>query len=42
MDRDLIGFDEVWAAAGTPDAVFRIAPDALREAAGAEVMDLRE
>jgi prolyl-tRNA editing enzyme YbaK/EbsC (Cys-tRNA(Pro) deacylase) len=42
MDRDLLAFGEVWAAAGTPDAVFRIAPDALREAAGAEVVDLRE
>jgi prolyl-tRNA editing enzyme YbaK/EbsC (Cys-tRNA(Pro) deacylase) len=42
MDRDLQGYDEVWAAAGTPDSVFRIAPSDLREAAGAEVVDLRE
>ena len=42
MDRDLQGYDEVWAAAGTPDSVFRIVPSDLREAAGAEVVDLRE
>jgi prolyl-tRNA editing enzyme YbaK/EbsC (Cys-tRNA(Pro) deacylase) len=42
MDRDLLAYDEVWAAAGTPDSVFRIAPDELRNAAGAEVVDLRE
>ena len=42
MDRDLLAFDEVWAAAGTPDAVFPIGPERLREAAGAEAVDLRE
>jgi len=42
MDRDLLAYEEVWAAAGTPDSVFRIAPNELREAAGAEVADLRE
>ena len=42
MDRDLQGYEEVWAAAGTPDSVFRIAPSDLREAAGAEVVDLQE
>src|SRR6266571_7350383 len=25
MDRDLLGFDVVWAAAGRPDSVFEIA-----------------
>ena len=42
MDRDLQAYDEVWAAAGTPDAVFRIRPSDLQRAAGAEVVDLRE
>ena len=42
MDRDLLAYEEVWAAAGTPDSVFRIAPGELRDAAGAEVADLRE
>ena len=29
MDRALLGYDEVWAAAGTPRSVFPIAPDDL-------------
>ena len=39
MDRDLLGFDVVWAAAGTPDAVFPVSPDALLEAAEATPAD---
>ena len=42
MDRDLLAYEEVWAAAGTPDSVFPIAPERLREAAAAEAADLRE
>ena len=33
MDEALLAFDVVWAAAGTPDAVFPIAPGKLAEAA---------
>ncbi len=29
IDRHLLQYDEVWAAAGTPNAVFSIAPDDL-------------
>jgi prolyl-tRNA editing enzyme YbaK/EbsC (Cys-tRNA(Pro) deacylase) len=29
IDEDLLGYDVVWAAAGTPRAVFAIAPDRL-------------
>lgn len=42
LDRDLLGFEEIWAAAGTPDAVFRIAPEELRRTSQAEVADLKE
>jgi prolyl-tRNA editing enzyme YbaK/EbsC (Cys-tRNA(Pro) deacylase) len=42
MDRDLLGYEVVWAAAGRPDSVFEIAPDRLRELSGASVADLRE
>jgi prolyl-tRNA editing enzyme YbaK/EbsC (Cys-tRNA(Pro) deacylase) len=42
LDRDLMAFPEIWAAAGTPDAVFRTTPAELRDATGAEVVDLRE
>ena len=41
MDRDLLGFDAVWAAAGRPDSVFEIAPDRLRDLSNAKVMDLK-
>jgi prolyl-tRNA editing enzyme YbaK/EbsC (Cys-tRNA(Pro) deacylase) len=33
VDADLLRFDEVWAAAGTPRAVFPVAPRALVDAA---------
>jgi len=37
MDPGLLRFEEVWAAAGTPTAVFRIAPDDLRRTSDAIV-----
>lgn len=41
-DRDLLGYQEVWAAAGTPNAVFPIRPDDLVRASGAEPADFKE
>jgi prolyl-tRNA editing enzyme YbaK/EbsC (Cys-tRNA(Pro) deacylase) len=41
MDRDLLGYDVVWAAAGRPDSVFEIAPGRLRELSNASVADLK-
>jgi len=41
MDRDLLGYDVVWAAAGRPDSVFEIAPERLRELSRATVVDLK-
>ena len=41
MDRDLLGYDLVWAAAGSPDSVFPITPRDLLSAAGAEVADFK-
>ncbi len=40
MDRALLEFDHVWAAAGQPNAVFRVDPARLREAVGAKVIDV--
>ena len=40
VDRRLLDFEEVWAAAGTPDACFPIAPSELVRLAGATVVDL--
>jgi prolyl-tRNA editing enzyme YbaK/EbsC (Cys-tRNA(Pro) deacylase) len=42
LDRDLLSYDVVWAAAGTPDAVFRIAPEDLLRASGGEAADFKE
>ncbi|WP_129308676.1 YbaK/EbsC family protein [Streptomyces sp. L2] len=41
-DRSLLAHDVVWAAAGTPYAVFPIEPGELVRHAGATVVDLRE
>lgn len=42
IDLHLLAHDLVWAAAGLPDAVFSVAPDALAAAAGAQAADLAE
>ena len=42
VDRDLLSHAEVWAAAGTPDAVFPLTPDALVRASGGDVADFAE
>lgn len=41
-DADLLGYEEVWAAAGTPDTVFAVTPQALVAATGATVGDIAE
>ena len=41
-DRDLLSFDIVWAAAGTPRAVFSVQPQALVKACRATIADLKE
>ncbi len=40
LDRDLLQYQRVWAAAGTPNAVFPITPDELQRITGAIVADL--
>ena len=42
FDRDLLQFETVWGAAGTPNAVFPIEPGRLAEASGAAVADIKE
>jgi len=42
MDETLLAHDTVWAAAGTPEAVFPVDPDTLREYADAEAVDIAE
>lgn len=40
VDNDLLQYDEVWAAAGTPRVNFAVAPDALVRATVGAVCDL--
>ncbi len=40
LDADLLNFDVVWGAAGTPDTVFAIEPRQLAEISGATVADV--
>jgi prolyl-tRNA editing enzyme YbaK/EbsC (Cys-tRNA(Pro) deacylase) len=41
IDRELFRFDEIWAAAGHPNGVFRLAPaDLPRLTGGAPVADV--
>jgi prolyl-tRNA editing enzyme YbaK/EbsC (Cys-tRNA(Pro) deacylase) len=40
FDRDLLQYDVVWAAAGTPESVFPVAPALLAEKSGASVISV--
>ncbi|GAA6141383.1 YbaK/EbsC family protein [Hydrogenophaga sp. 5NK40-0174] len=40
IDRELLRFEEVWAAAGHPHGVFRLSPQELVELTGAPVADV--
>jgi len=40
IDRELLRFDEIWAAAGHPHAVFRLKPHDLERLTGAPVEDV--
>ncbi len=42
IDPALLAFQEVWAAAGTPDSVFPLPPQELVRATGAEPADFTE
>ena len=41
IDEDLLKFAEIWAAAGTPHAVFRLTGDDLLKATGGKVISVR-
>ena len=40
VDRDLLQYDTVWAAAGTPNAIFSVDPAALVTAVAATAVDV--
>jgi prolyl-tRNA editing enzyme YbaK/EbsC (Cys-tRNA(Pro) deacylase) len=41
IDRDLLQYERIWAAAGTPFAVFEITPGELQRVTGAAVVDVK-
>lgn len=41
IDADLQQFDEIWAAAGAPNAVFRLTPAQLVRVTGGEIADVK-
>lgn len=41
IDQDLLGFAEIWAAAGTPNAVFRLTPADLVALTGGQVIAVK-
>jgi len=40
IDRDLMTYDEVWAAAGTPHAIFKIESRLLPELTGGQILEI--
>ncbi|MCW2247221.1 prolyl-tRNA editing enzyme YbaK/EbsC (Cys-tRNA(Pro) deacylase) [Azospirillum fermentarium] len=42
IDDDLLTFSAIWAAAGTPNAVFRLTPDQLVSLTGGRVADVKK
>lgn len=42
LDADLLQYDQVWAAAGTPNSVFPIAPSDLVRITRAHILDVRQ
>jgi Cys-tRNA(Pro) deacylase len=42
MDEDLYQYDSIWAAAGTPNAVFELSPQDLQTITSARVASIRE
>ncbi|WP_374375344.1 YbaK/EbsC family protein [Dongia sp.] len=41
IDADLLSFAEIWAAAGAPNAVFRLTPADLLRVTGGQVVDVK-
>ncbi|EGA67939.1 hypothetical protein VISI1226_08429 [Vibrio sinaloensis DSM 21326] len=40
LDNDLLNYDEIWAAAGTPNSVFKLKPSDLSELTGGQWLDV--
>ncbi|MDY0871356.1 YbaK/EbsC family protein [Dongia rigui] len=42
IDADLMAFSEIWAAAGAPNAVFRLTPQQLSAMTGGSIADVKQ
>lgn len=40
IDWDLLQYEQVWAAAGTPHAVFRLSPENLEDMTGGQIVEV--
>ena len=41
IDEDLLQYEEIWAAAGTPHAVFKLTPEELKRITSGEVISVK-
>ncbi len=41
LDQDLLRYEQIWAAAGTPNAMFALTPAQLQEMTGARVVEIK-
>ena len=41
LDEDLLQYATIWAAAGTPNAIFELTPDALRKMTGGKTVTVK-
>jgi len=41
IDEDLLQYDEIWAAAGTPGAVFKLTPLELQKITDGQVVSVK-
>jgi prolyl-tRNA editing enzyme YbaK/EbsC (Cys-tRNA(Pro) deacylase) len=41
IDEDLLQYEQIWAAAGTPHAVFKLTPEELIQITGGEVISVK-
>lgn len=41
IDEDLLGYDEIWAAAGTPNSLFKLTPPDLQQMTGGKPHKIR-
>jgi prolyl-tRNA editing enzyme YbaK/EbsC (Cys-tRNA(Pro) deacylase) len=41
IDEDLLQYEEIWAAAGTPHAVFKLTPDELKMITNGTVISVK-